>query len=174
MKRARPKKSANKPLSRGVVVRPRDRMKHYQHPDVFGEWVGYELSKVDWKRFEVETRLEIRRDHLSAAARVHGGVIAAFFDASLGAAVFTTMEPTDLTSTVELKVNYLKPLELGDILTIRAKVVFRGKRLAVTQADLYRNRERKPVAIATATFYVVAADSKKREKVRVKGRRRNV
>ena len=173
MKNAKPRKTS-KPLSQAVVERPRDRMKHYQHPDVFGEWVGYELTRVDWKKFEVETRLEIRRDHLSAAARVHGGVIAAFFDASLGAAVFTTMEPTDLTSTVELKVNYLQPLELGDVLKIRAKVVFRGKRLAVTQADLYRNSEKKPVAIATATFYVVAADGKKREKGEAKGRRRTV
>ena len=168
------KQKTAKPLSKGIVQRPRDRMTHYQHPDVFGDWVGYELTKVDWKKHEVETRLEIRRDHLSAAARVHGGVIAAFFDASLGAAVFTTMEPTDLTSTVELKVNYLRPLELGDILKIRAKVVFRGKRLAVTRADLFRNSDKSPVAIASATFYVVAADGKKREKGKATGRRRTV
>lgn len=140
--------------------RPRSELQHYQHPDVFGEWMGYEIAKVDWKNHEIESQLKIRRDHLSPAARVHGGVISAFFDSSLGAAVFTTMGPWDMASTVELKVNYLKPIELGDLLRIRARVVFRGKRLVVAQADLYRNREKTPVAIATGTFYVVAGEAK--------------
>ena len=67
------------------------------------------------------------------------------------------MRPDDFCSTVELKVNYFRPLLPGDKLSSTAEVVFRGKRLCVVHARLYRRREHEPVAMATATFNVVAA-----------------
>ena len=131
-------------------------LENYTYPDKFGEALGYEVRKMDRKKFTAETVLKIRVDHLSPAKRVHGGVISAFFDISCGAAVFTTMQPRDFCSTVELKVNYLRPLDLGDLLCAKTAVVFRGKHLCVVHGYIYRNREKEPVAMATATFNVVS------------------
>jgi acyl-coenzyme A thioesterase PaaI-like protein len=83
-------------------------------------------------------------------------VISGFFDFACGAAVFSTMAPEDFCSTVELKVNYFSPLDKGDKLTCRSQVMFRGRKLCVVHALLYRNKEKKPVAMATATFNVVS------------------
>jgi len=60
-------------------------------------------------------------------------------------------------------VNYLKPIELGDALLAKTEVVFRGKRLCVLRALAYRNEEKDPVAMATATFNVVSQKDKKLE-----------
>lgn len=128
---------------------------NYRHPDEFGNWLGYRVVKTDRRKFTAETALEIRKDHLSLAGRVHGGVVSAFLDYSCGAAAFTTLERSDYASTVELKVNYLKALFLGDRLRAETRVVFRGKRLCVIHGFLYRNSEKEPVAMATATFNVV-------------------
>jgi acyl-CoA thioesterase len=128
---------------------------NYPHPDHFGEWLGYEVHKVDRKHHTVEVTLQIREAHLSPAERVHGGVIAAFFDFACGAAVFTTLKPKDFCSTVEIKVNYFRPLNLGDSLTARSEVVFRGHKLCVVHGLLYRQGEAPPVAMASATFNVV-------------------
>jgi uncharacterized protein (TIGR00369 family) len=133
------------------------KLDNYTHPDKFGEMVGYRMDKLDRKRFRAEAVLEIREDHLSPAARVHGGVISAFFDFTFGAAAFTTLAAKDFCSTVELKVNYLKPLNLGDFLRCKTQVVYRGKRLCVLQGFLYRNKETQPVSMATATFNIVSA-----------------
>jgi acyl-CoA thioesterase len=133
------------------------RLKHYDYPDKFGQALGYKMKKMDDKKFIAELELKIREDHLSPAKRVHGGVISAFFDISCGAAVFTTLAPKDYCSTVELKVNYLKPVELGDLLASKVSVVFRGKHLCVVHGFIYRNREKQPVAMATATFNIVTA-----------------
>lgn len=137
------------------------RLKNYRHQDKFGDWLGYKINSIDRKKMEADVALELRDDHLSPAGRVHGGVVSAFFDFACGAAVFGTMSPNDFCSTVELKVNYFRPLYSGDKLRARAKVIFRGKRLCVIHAHLYRGREKQSVAMATATFNIVSGDSKR-------------
>ncbi|MGK5085445.1 PaaI family thioesterase [Bdellovibrionota bacterium FG-1] len=134
-------------------------LKNYQHPDKFGLWLGYRVVQIDREKNEAEVALEIRDDHLSSAGRVHGGVIAAFFDFACGAAVFSTLGPNDFCSTVELKVNYFYPISLGDKLVARTQVVFRGKKLCVAHGMLFRNDDEKPVAMITGTFNVVSAST---------------
>ncbi len=131
-------------------------LKNYKLPDKYGKWLGYRAAKIDRKNGGAVLELTLRDDHLSSAGRIHGGVISGFFDFACGAAVFSTMSPHDFCSTVELKVNYFYPLNSGDRLTCNSRVVFRGRRLCVTHALLYRNQEKKPVAMATATFNIVS------------------
>lgn len=133
-------------------------LRNYTHPDKFGQWLGYEATFDREKRTAV-AKLTVREDHLSPAGRVHGGVVSALFDFACGAAIFATLEPDDFTSTVELKVNYLRPIEMGDLLTARTEVVFRGKRLGVVTGKLFKDGTDEPVAIATATFNIVSGKS---------------
>lgn len=127
----------------------------YQGVDSFGKMLGYQLKKMDRKNQKAIVLLALRQDHLSMTGRVHGGVISAFFDFACGAAVFSSMSDDEFCSTVELKVNYFKPLHLGDLLECRSRVVFRGKRLCVVHAELFKKGQKAPVAMATATFNVV-------------------
>jgi uncharacterized protein (TIGR00369 family) len=144
-----------KPISKEEIQS--NQFKNYQHPDNFGSWLGYKLVGIDKEKYGAEVELVVREDHLSSAKKLHGGVIAAFFDYAFGAAVFSSLGPKDFSSTVELKVNYLKPVDLNDVLRARAEVVFRGKRLCVLHGYIYKNKEEDPVAMATATFNIVVA-----------------
>ncbi|SVE48575.1 uncharacterized protein METZ01_LOCUS501429, partial [marine metagenome] len=83
------------------------KLDHFKHPDKFGEWLGYSILSFDRDTKSAESKLDIRKDHLSPAGRVHGGVISGFFDFACGAAVFTTLAKKEICSTIELKVNYL-------------------------------------------------------------------
>lgn len=130
-------------------------LKNYTLPDKYGSWLGYRVISFDKKNAKAKLGLALRKDHLSPSGRIHGGVISGFFDFACGAAVFSTMGPDDFCSTVELKVNYFHPLNAGDVLTCEARSVFRGKRLGVAHALLYRKGEKAPVAMATATFNIV-------------------
>ena len=143
------------PRARRTSLKKKFQLENYQHPDHFGEWLGYSVEKADRKRRMATGTLTLREDHLSPAGRVHGGVVSAFFDFSCGAAVFTMLGPKDLCSTVELKVNYFRPLFVGDRLKSVSRVVFAGRRLCVVQSELFRNGEREPVGIATATFNII-------------------
>jgi uncharacterized protein (TIGR00369 family) len=134
-------------------------LKNYQYPDKFGEWLGYQVVQMDRDKHVAELELTLREEHLSPAKRVHGGVISAFFDCALGATVFTTLGENDYCSTVELKVNYFYPINLGDRLRVRGQVMFRGKKLCVVQALMYRNDEPTLVAMCTGTLNVVTPHS---------------
>lgn len=132
----------------------RTSLKNYSLPDKYGSWLGYHVIKH--KKGEAWLGLNLRDDHLSPAGRIHGGVISGFFDFACGAAVFTTMASEDFCSTVELKVNYFLPLDCGNRLICHSKVIFRGRRLCVIHALLYRKGQKQAVAMATATFNIVS------------------
>lgn len=131
-------------------------LENYQHPDLFGKMLGYKVVRYDAKKRTAETKIKLRADHLSPAGRVHGGVISAFFDFACGAALFPLLGAHDFTSTVELKVNYFLPIDQGDEITAKTEVVFRGRRLSVIRGMAYRKGEKEPVAMATATYYIVS------------------
>ena len=80
-------------------------------------------------------------------------MISGFFDFACGAAAFTTLSSQDICSTIELKVNYLLPMELGDELRAKTQVVFRGNKLCVVHGFIYNKQEK--AAMATATFNIV-------------------
>jgi uncharacterized protein (TIGR00369 family) len=132
-------------------------LKNYKLPDKFGTLLGYEVVSASRTHHRAVTGLKLREDHLSPAGRVHGGVVAAFVDFSCGAAVFTTLGSGDFCSTVELKVNYFKPLMTGDVLRAESQVMFRGKRLCVVHCLVKRKGEKAPVAMATGTFNIISA-----------------
>jgi acyl-CoA thioesterase len=132
-------------------------LQNYQHPDKFGQWLGYKIDKVERAPLaRAEVSLVLREDHLSPAKRVHGGVVSALFDVACGAAVFATMEPSDFCSTVELKVNYFRPLDLGDEVVAKTEVMFRGKKLCAVRGLLFRKNDPEPVGMCAATFNVVS------------------
>jgi acyl-CoA thioesterase len=145
------------PLKHKISKNNNGSLRNYNLPDKYGAWLGYDVIK--YKKGQAWLGLKLREDHLSPSGRIHGGVVSGFFDFACGAAVFTTMGAQDYCSTVELKVNYFQPLDPGSSLVCHSKVIFRGKRLCVIHALLYRDGDKRPVAMATATFNIVSKKS---------------
>lgn len=131
------------------------KMDHFQHPDNYGDWIGYRIESLDMEGKKSVTALTTREDHLSPSGKVHGGVVSGFFDFSCGATVFTTLGKGDVCSTVELKVNYLQPISVGAKIEGRTEVVFRGKKICVVHGFLFVDGSEKPSAMVTGTFNVV-------------------
>jgi acyl-CoA thioesterase len=85
--------------------------------------------------------------HLNAHGSVHGGAIATLCDAAMGEAVFSA--GADAPVTIEMKVTYLEPAHLGDLVA-RAQVRRRGKRITIVEAEVSQDGD--VVALALATF----------------------
>lgn len=87
----------------------------------------------------------------SPLARVQGGAIAWLADSALSCAA-QTIVPAGMTYvTLDLKVNFLRPVAPdGTDLTAYGKVVHRGRTLAIANADVV-NAEGKKVAFGTGT-----------------------
>jgi uncharacterized protein (TIGR00369 family) len=85
----------------------------------------------------------------------YGGFIALFLDGVINTAVTTTLEPGTSFGTLDLKVNFLRPvMPDGRELLAQARVVHRGRTIAVTTADL-EDADGKRVAMATSSAMIL-------------------
>jgi uncharacterized protein (TIGR00369 family) len=86
---------------------------------------------------------------------VHGGWYAAVLDAPLGVALHTTLPKGVGYTTLELKVNLLRPIHPDTgVLRATGKVVHRGKRTAITEARM-EDAEGNLYAHATSTCLIL-------------------
>jgi acyl-coenzyme A thioesterase PaaI-like protein len=60
--------------------------------------------------------------------------------------------------TGEMRVRFRQPLKIGDLTTVVARVSGTRGRLVKAMAELQLDRDRSPVATASATFIKVGAD----------------
>lgn len=89
---------------------------------------GYCVLRVPW-------RSELIGD--SSRPAVHGGVTSALADTAGGLACFTTLDsPRDRVSTVDLRVDYLRPGPAVD-LCCEARVVRVGNRVGVARMEVF-------------------------------------
>jgi uncharacterized protein (TIGR00369 family) len=86
---------------------------------------------------------------------LHGGVISALADTVGGLAVFTRIDLGMAASTVDLRVDYLRPGRVDVDLYARAVVQRVGNRVAVTHTVVYQDDVDAPVATAAAVYNVV-------------------
>jgi uncharacterized protein (TIGR00369 family) len=122
----------------------------YSQTNQFGKLNGMELlSHSDGK---IEYVMTIKQIHLATPTAAHGGVLAAYMDGVMGVAALTSSAKNKcLVSTVEFKINYLKPVLLGDVLTGKGSVISAGKRIIITKGEIF-NQKNELVSIATGTF----------------------
>jgi uncharacterized protein (TIGR00369 family) len=85
----------------------------------------------------------------------YGGFIALFLDGVINTAVTTTLAPGTSFGTLDLKVNFLRPVTPdGRELLARARVAHRGRTIAVATADL-EDADGKRVAMATGSAMIL-------------------
>jgi uncharacterized protein (TIGR00369 family) len=86
----------------------------------------------------------------------YGGAIALFADHVLNGAVHTTVEPGTSYATLDLKVNFLRPIVPdGRPLEARAIVVHRGRSIAVATAEIL-TADGKTAALANSSSMILA------------------
>jgi len=120
--------------------------------------LGMEL--VDAGDGKASMRIRVDERFHNPMGTVHGGVMTDLADATMGIAVMTTLAEGESFTTLELKMNFLRPV-VKDELTCSASVVHRGKTIALVESVLI-NRAGKEVARGLATQMIIHA-SRSRE-----------
>jgi uncharacterized protein (TIGR00369 family) len=128
----------------------------YKASNNYGAFLEMDLEVL--KEGEAKYILEIKEKHLATPIAAHGGVVAGLIDGTLGVAALTVAgQNGNVVSTVELQVNFLKPVVLGDKLTSIGKVISAGKRLLYVEAAV-TNQKGVLVARASGTFNAYPAE----------------
>lgn len=114
-------------------------------------FLGVEVVEIEPDRSIL--RLTVRPELTQGAGMAAGGVLALILDEAMAHAVLGGNEAGSLTTTVDLNVSYLRPVNPHAVLTCEARVVKRGSRVVFTEASV--RTEDLEVARATASFLLV-------------------
>jgi len=79
--------------------------------------------------------LKIQPYHFNSSGVVHGGVLFTLADTGMGAALYPSLQPTEGCATIEIKINYFRPVTEGE-LSCRSAVVHRGRSTANLESTL--------------------------------------
>lgn len=100
-----------------------------------GDTLGFRLVEVDKGRVALTGRPDRRSYNLIGS--VHGGWAAAILDSALALSVLSALEADQGFTTVDIRINYLRPLtiETGEV-RAEGRVLQAGRRLAYAEAKL--------------------------------------
>mgnify|MGYP001460217904 CR=1 FL=1 len=121
----------------------------------FNVFMGMKVSHVSEGVAEmmIPGRPELTGDPFRPA--LHGGVVSTLADTVGGLAVFTQLGKDRIASTLDLRIDYLRPGAVHQDLFARANVVRAGNRVAVTHTIIFQDDPDKPIATASAVYNVV-------------------
>lgn len=96
--------------------------------------------------------LTVGPQHMNPHGIVHGGVLYTLVDFAMGGALTSALEPGERCATLEVKINYVAPVDSGEV-RAEASVVSRSRRIGLMEARVHGDGERL-VALATGSFYI--------------------
>jgi len=102
-------------------------------PPPVAKLVGLELVSVEKRR--TRFRLQAGEKHWNPMGTLHGGILCDLADAAMGTAMATTLEAGQSYTTLELAINFLKPIRSG-VLFAEGRVVKRTRRTGLTECDV--------------------------------------
>lgn len=116
-------------------------------PPPVAKLIGFNLRSVEPGRAVFD--LEAGPQHWNPMGGLHGGILCDLTDAAMGIAFASTLAEGETFATVELKINFLRPVKQG-LLTAEGWVVSGGRTLGYTEAEV-RDENGRLIAKASST-----------------------
>src|SRR2546426_735408 len=101
--------------------------------------IGFTLASVEPGCAVVE--FEATPRHANPMGTLHGGVLCDIADAAMGMAWASTLDEGETFTTLELKINFLKPVWTGK-LTATGRVVQGGRTIGLVECDVVDEKRR--------------------------------
>ena len=116
--------------------------------------IGFEAKEIADGRATV--MLAAGPQHANPMGTLHGGILCDIADAAMGMAFASTLAPEESFTTVELKVNFLRPVWQTQ-LRAQGTVVQRGRTIGYVECDI-TDEENRLVAKAVSTCMVLRGE----------------
>lgn len=128
----------------------------YTAQNQFGKLLGmnFNIKNIG----NVEYFLTIGENHLATPKAVHGGVLSALLDATVGVGALSSVcAEGKVVATVEMKVTFFAPAFLNDQLICTSELLKKGNRLIFMEASI-NNQNGIVIAKASATLNAYAKE----------------
>ena len=118
--------------------------------------INMELAEVN--EGQVSFHCQPDESHYNPIGMVHGGLVCTLLDSALGCATHTTLPAGVGYTSIEIKVNYLRPVTSDSgPLVCTGRVTKPGRRVAFAEGEVVDNKG-KVVATATGSLLVFPLD----------------
>jgi len=119
-----------------------------------GDLVGFSVTEAADGRAVVD--MQTGPQHFNPMGTLHGGVLCDIADTAMGFAFASTLAPGESFTTVELKINYLRPVREAR-LRAEGRVVQRGRTIGYVESDV-TDENGKLIAKSNSTCFVLRGD----------------
>ena len=99
-----------------------DVVKHMMENDLFSQWLGIEVLEI--KEGYSKIKMTVRKEMINGFGIVHGGIAFSLADSAFA---FACNNRNVLSVALDTSINFIKPVQVGDVLTAEAKELHNGK-----------------------------------------------
>jgi uncharacterized protein (TIGR00369 family) len=117
--------------------------------------IGLRLVSVESGHVVME--MEAERRHANPMGTVHGGILCDLADAAMGMAYASSLDEGETFTTLELKINFLKPMWTGRLVAT-GRLVKGGRTVGLAECDVVDEKERL-VARASSTLMTLRGEA---------------
>ena len=103
-----------------------------KHP--FAELLGIKIEEIN--QGTSKCSMEVQEQFFNPNQVLHGGALFSLADTGMGAALFPSLDKGYVCASIEIKMNYYRPVRSG-ALTCIGKVLNKGKTIANVEASIY-------------------------------------
>jgi len=132
-----------------------DRIKAGQIGAPVSELIGFRLTSVEPGKAVFE--LDAGPQHANPMGTLHGGVLCDVADAAMGIAYASTLGESESFTTLELKINFLRPFRTGKLIAT-ARMVKAGRTIGLAECDV-TDAEGRLIARAMSTCMTLRGES---------------
>ena len=108
-------------------------------PPPIAKLIGFKLVSISSGKAVIE--FEADEKHANPMGTLHGGVLCDISDAAMGMAYASRLKEGERFTTLELKINFLKPVWKAK-LRAEGSVVNGGKKVGLVMCDVFDEQER--------------------------------
>ena len=126
-------------------------------PPPIAQLIGFTVTAVEPGQATIE--FEASERHANPMGTLHGGVLCDVADAAMGMAYASTLADGESFTTLELKINFLKPVWKGK-LRAEGRVIKQGRTIGLTDCDVF-DEKGSLVAHATSTCMTLRGEEAK-------------
>ena len=127
-----------------------------------GSTLGIEAVSIDEGMAVLVMETDTAK-HANPMGTIHGGVLTDLADLAMGSAFSTILKENESFTTVELKINFLKPV-WNDRLTATAKVMKAGRAVGLIECEIHDTKG-SLVAYTTSTCMVLRGERTEGRKI---------
>ncbi len=120
---------------------------HMMKNDLFSQWLGVEVLEV--REGYSKIKMTVREEMINGFGIVHGGIAFSLADSAFA---FACNNRNVLSVALDTAINFLKPVQVGDILTAEAKEIHNGKSTGLYHISI-SNQKDHVVAIFKGTCF---------------------